>query len=129
MIALSNPAGCNMLAFELCFTCAEKMICHFVSDLHGAVDRYRKLFEAIRKDKRKAYSVVVTVAVRSASVLVIAQSASGLHQRLSGAGMYGDAARDGERLPRIFMILGNDDLGRRKRLCLTVRLQLLGIHT
>lgn len=82
--------------------------CLFVSDLHGQPDRYRKLFLAVEE-------------IRPAAVFVggdlTAPFAGGV-----GGGGGGDLVEDvlvpgcrrlrdelGERYPRIFLILGNDD--------------------
>lgn len=86
------------------------MMCFFVSDLHGSVERYRKLFDAIRADQPEAVFL-------GGDLLP-----SGLHYAASTPNVYQDFIENylaaicselmacmGDEYPRIFAILGNDD--------------------
>ena len=80
--------------------------CFLVSDLHGRVDRYEKLFAAIRSERPRVVFMGgdllphrwLTAAVETDfSTDAILRSVRGLRERL------------GELAPRILLILGNDD--------------------
>lgn len=84
--------------------------CFFVSDLHGRIDRYEKLFDAIAKERPAAVFL-------GGDLLP-----SGLMSLTADGADFPDFVRDflaeefvelkkelGEAYPRIFLILGNDD--------------------
>ncbi len=86
------------------------MTCFFVSDLHGSAERYERLFAAIRSDRPQA--------VFCGGDLL----PSGLHQLSSSPNLHRDFINDflvpacaelrtdlGDKYPRMFVILGNDD--------------------
>lgn len=85
-------------------------LCFFVSDLHGHIKRYEKLFDLIEKEKPHAVFM-------GGDLLP-----SGMFAFTSGANIPDDFAEDflfkkldilktrlGDKYPRIFVILGNDD--------------------
>jgi Icc-related predicted phosphoesterase len=84
--------------------------CFFVSDLHGHVDRYRKLFDAMVDERPDGVFI-------GGDLLP-----SGLAMNLSDNGEYDDFITDflvpgltqckeklGDSYPRLFLIMGNDD--------------------
>lgn len=86
------------------------MMCFFVSDIHGSVERYRKLSDAIRAEQPEAVFL-------GGDLLP-----SGLHYTSSAPNVYQDFIANylavmcsdlrtsmKDRYPRIFTILGNDD--------------------
>ncbi len=86
------------------------MTCLFVSDLHGNLDRYRKLFKAVRKEKPEAvffggdilpspYQDLGESGQNSADFIRdhLVRELDSLKQELK------------QDFPRIFLILGNDD--------------------
>ncbi len=85
-------------------------LCFFVSDLHGSIDRYQKLFHAIAKERPDAVfiggdilpSAALTLSSRSSKYLdfineYLIKKTIQLRKELVGD------------LPKIFLILGNDD--------------------
>jgi Icc-related predicted phosphoesterase len=84
--------------------------CLFASDLHGRVDRYHKLFDAIRADRPAG---VFLGGDLLPSALLAAAAGEGSHDEFV-RGFIGEhlarLRRDlGRRYPAIFVILGNDD--------------------
>lgn len=79
--------------------------CFFVSDLHGRLPRYRKLFDAIRTDPP---SIVLI-----GGDILPHWGLSGVYdsfiEEIIGAGLRSLRADLGAAYPRIFVILGNDD--------------------
>ena len=84
--------------------------CFFVSDLHGHIDRYQKLFERVKQERPDALFM-------GGDLLPTHFAARGDHET-----PYKDFARDflvkefnrlkellGDAYPRVFVILGNDD--------------------
>jgi Icc-related predicted phosphoesterase len=85
-------------------------VCLFASDLHGRVDRYHKLFDAIRADQPAG---VFLGGDLLPSALLAAAAGEGSHDEFV-RGFIGEhlarLRRDlGRRYPAIFVILGNDD--------------------
>jgi Icc-related predicted phosphoesterase len=84
--------------------------CFFVSDLHGSLDSYEKLFAAICSERPDAVFLGGDILP---SGLVLDTSVEGVHEDFVGgylAGELGEVRETlGERYPRVFLILGNDD--------------------
>ena len=83
----------------------------FVSDLHGRVPRYRKLFEAIAREKPEAVFIGGDFLPQR---LYVDQSLDVRHQDFIGGfleqnflGLREELARS---YPRVFLIMGNDDV-------------------
>lgn len=85
-------------------------LCFFVSDLHGHTDRYQKLFQAIRNERPCALFLGGDILPSSSLLLdtldfehedfingYLLKKLNGLREEL------------GNKFPRIFVILGNDD--------------------
>lgn len=86
------------------------MNCLFVSDLHGSVDRYEKLFEAIRENRPHAVFVGGDILPQGPSELSAMPHLHGdfINEFLVPACT--ELRRDlGDLYPRILAILGNDD--------------------
>ncbi len=86
------------------------MTCYFVSDLHGSIARYQKLFAAIRKEKPQAVFCGGDLLPTGPK----AQSWSSSHYRNFVHDFLAPACLElrsavGNAYPRIFIILGNDD--------------------
>lgn len=86
------------------------MTCFFVSDLHGSVERYRKLFEAIRKERPQA---VFCGGDLLPTGLFRLSSSPNLHQDFINECLVPSCEalrRDlKSEYPHLFVILGNDD--------------------
>jgi Icc-related predicted phosphoesterase len=83
--------------------------CFFVSDLHGRVDRYEKLFAAIGRERPAA---VFLGGDLLPSGFLLAGSAAPHEDFVSGflaAGFVALRSALGAAYPRVFLILGNDD--------------------
>ncbi len=85
-------------------------LCFFVSDLHGKIDRYKKLFEQIRLQKPKAIFIGGDILP---SALFVASANSEIHQDFINGFMVPELEKIKselkEQYPQIFVILGNDD--------------------
>jgi len=86
--------------------------CLFASDLHGRVDRYEKLFEAIERTRPSAVFVGGDLLPHAHGTGPGAFIRDFLGEHLDGL-----RARLDEHYPRIFAILGNDDPAREEPAC------------
>jgi Icc-related predicted phosphoesterase len=84
--------------------------CFFVSDLHGRIDRYQKLFHAIGEERPRAVFLGGDLLPMEWASLTIEDFS---HEDFVNGYLAGQFRRLRERLgdsyPRIFLILGNDD--------------------
>jgi Icc-related predicted phosphoesterase len=84
--------------------------CFFVSDLHGSIDRYEKLFAAIAQEKPTAVFLGGDLLPSGIAALTSADSphqdfiSDYLASKLSSL-----RQQLGKKYPRVFVILGNDD--------------------
>lgn len=86
------------------------LICLFVSDLHGELPRYEKLFEAIRKEKPATVFLGGDLLPSGSSAFARAViSAGSFIQDVLVAGFSRLKRRMGEAYPKVLLILGNDD--------------------
>ena len=84
--------------------------CFFVSDLHGRLDRYRKLFAAIASERPEA--VFLGGDLLPHPMMATGSPGPARHDFIQDELVAGFAAlreRLGEAYPRVFLILGNDD--------------------
>jgi len=85
-------------------------VCLFASDLHGHVERYRKLFDTLKRVRPAAVFIGGDL-LPSASLLL--SSSGSQHSDFIKAFLTGELRRLREEMgttyPRIFLILGNDD--------------------
>jgi Icc-related predicted phosphoesterase len=79
--------------------------CVFVSDLHGKIDRYRRLFDVISAERPKAVFIGGDIMPRFGVRGAAADFFGGFF--LAELSRLRDAL--GEAYPRVFVILGNDD--------------------
>ncbi len=84
--------------------------CFFVSDLHGHIDRFQKLFSIIFKEKPAAVFLGGDLLPAMVSSILLQDSRVGnfLHKVIE-AGFAELKEKLGETYPRVFLILGNDD--------------------
>lgn len=84
------------------------MICYFVSDLHGSIDRYRKLFAAIREERPQAVFYGGDLLPTSPQSCLLDHHHGFVEEFLVPACL--ELRADcGNTYPRMFIILGNDD--------------------
>lgn len=86
------------------------MLCFFVSDLHGAVDRYRKLFTLVSEERPGA--VFLGGDLLPPYMVQWQSKDPGEHDFISdflAAGFEKLRGELGENYPSVFLILGNDD--------------------
>jgi Icc-related predicted phosphoesterase len=84
--------------------------CFFVSDLHGRLDRYRKLFAAVASERPEA--VFLGGDLLPHPMMATGSTGPARHDFIQDELVAGFAAlreRLGEAYPRVFLILGNDD--------------------
>ena len=85
-------------------------LCYFVSDLHGAAERYQKLFSAIRDEQPRAVFIGGDLLPPMMAAL---SSIDGIHRDFINDFLADQLQRLrddlGESTPRCFIILGNDD--------------------
>jgi Icc-related predicted phosphoesterase len=85
-------------------------ICYFASDLHGAIDKYRKLFKVILDDKPVA--IFLGGDILPSGLHAFGESGLVHHDFINGF-LLSELSEIKKRLeddyPRIFVILGNDD--------------------
>ena len=84
--------------------------CFFVSDLHGRLDRYRKLFAAIASERPEA--VFLGGDLLPHPMMATGSPGPARHDFIQDELVAGFAAlreRLGDAYPRVFLILGNDD--------------------
>jgi Icc-related predicted phosphoesterase len=79
--------------------------CFFVSDLHGKIDRYTKLFEAVANEKPRAVLLGGDLLPHHWSQLTDGEFINDV--LLAGFESLGQQL--GDERPRVFIILGNDD--------------------
>lgn len=83
---------------------------YFVSDLHGSVERYRKLFHLILKEKPEA--VFLGGDLLPAGLIpesIQGDSSYDFVRNFLGAGFSGLKVQLGDKYPGVFVIMGNDD--------------------
>ncbi|NIV03410.1 hypothetical protein GWN26_03465, partial [Candidatus Saccharibacteria bacterium] len=84
--------------------------CFFVSDLHGKVDRYKKLFELIRDERPQA--VFIGGDILASGLMPLTEFEPDHQDFINDFLVSGfKALREslGQQYPQIFLILGNDD--------------------
>ena len=85
-------------------------LCFFVSDLHGKIDRYEKLFRRIEDEKPKAVFFGGDLLPSGIYDLTSWANATGdFFQDILVSGFNGLKKRLRSEYPAVFMILGNDD--------------------
>ena len=84
-------------------------LCFFVSDLHGGLARYRRLFAAIRDEAPDAVFLGGDL-LPSGFGLGPAGAQGPFVEEVLAAGLASVRAELGPRAPRVFLIPGNDDL-------------------
>jgi uncharacterized protein len=84
--------------------------CFFVTDLHGHVDRYLKLFRKIEEEKPAAVFLGGDLLPSSLHLMITGdQTYTDFLQEILLQGFQKLRQKMGDRYPRVFLILGNDD--------------------
>jgi Icc-related predicted phosphoesterase len=83
--------------------------CFFVSDLHGEIERYQKLFNAILVERPAAVFLGGDLLPALYSILDDDPVLENFIQEVLESGFYDLKRKLGAAYPRVFIILGNDD--------------------